>query len=102
MPRHPLPRLAFLIAALTFAAPAAAEQLPAEKTLSPYFFVEGGDPALDRFPLESTAVDFTISGPIAEVRVTQVYANQGQRPIHARYLFPASTRAAVNGLRMRV
>jgi Ca-activated chloride channel family protein len=102
MPRRSPSRFAFLLVLLAFAAPAAGEPPPAEKTLSPYFFVEGGDPALDRFPLESTAVDFTISGPIAEVRVTQVYANQGQRPIHARYVFPASTRAAVNGLRMRV
>src|SRR5262245_14189916 len=73
-----------------------------EKTLSPYFLVEGGDPALDRFPLASTDVELSVSGVIAEVQVTQVYQNAGQRPIHARYVFPASTRAAVNGLRMRI
>src|SRR5262245_20240467 len=73
-----------------------------EKTLSPYFLVEGGDPALDRFPLASTDVQLSVSGVIADVQVTQVYQNAGQRPIHARYVFPAVTRAAVNGLRMRV
>ncbi len=102
MPRRPLLHATILLVVFACAASAGAESDPPEKTLSPYFFVEGGDPALDQFPLESTAVDFTIAGPIAEVRVTQVYANQGQRPIHARYVFPASTRAAVNGLRMRV
>ncbi len=42
----------------------------ASKTLSPYFFVENGDPEVDRIPLESTSVDATISGVIANVRVT--------------------------------
>ena len=32
----------------------------------------------------------------------QTYKNDGQRPLHARYVFPASTRAAVNGLSMTV
>ncbi len=71
-----------------------------DKTLAPYFFVEGGDPTVDRFPLASTHVDVAVSGVIADVRVTQVYTNEGSRPINARYVFPASTRAAVNGLRM--
>jgi len=84
------------------AAPAGAGQAPPEKTLAPYFLVEGGDPVLDRFPLASTDVELVVSGPLADVRVTQVYENQGTRPLHARYVFPASTRAAVNGLTMRI
>ncbi len=75
---------------------------PADKTLSPYFFVEGGDPALDRLPLKDTRVDVAISGVIADVTVRQVYENHGTRPLHARYVFPASTRAAVYGLTMTV
>jgi Ca-activated chloride channel family protein len=74
----------------------------ASKTLSPYFFVEDGDPAVDRIPLESTRVDAVISGVIANVRVTQVYVNRGSRPIHAKYVFPGSTRAAVHGMTMTV
>jgi Ca-activated chloride channel homolog len=74
----------------------------ADRTLSPYFFVEGGDPAVDRLPLKDTKVDVAIAGVIADFTVRQVYENHGQRPIHARYVFPASTRAAVYGLTMTV
>jgi Ca-activated chloride channel family protein len=75
---------------------------PADKTLSPYFFVEGGDPAIDQLPLKDTRVDVAIAGVIADVTVRQIYENGGPRPIHARYVFPASTRAAVYGMTMTV
>jgi Ca-activated chloride channel family protein len=75
---------------------------PADKTLSPFFFVEGGDPTIDQLPLKSTSVDVAVTGVIADVTVTQVYENHGQRPIHARYVFPASTRAAVHGMTMTI
>lgn len=78
------------------------DRAPADKTLSPFFFVEGGDPAIDRLPLKDTRVDVAITGVIADVTVRQVYENRGTRPIHARYVFPASTRAAVYGLTMTV
>jgi Ca-activated chloride channel family protein len=74
----------------------------ADKTLSPYFFVDGGDPAVDRLPLKDTRVNVAITGVIADVTVHQVYENRGERPIHARYVFPASTRAAVYGMTMTV
>jgi Ca-activated chloride channel family protein len=74
------------------------DRLPADKTLSPFFFVDGGDPAVDRLPLKDTRVDVAISGVIADVTVRQVYENRGERPLHARYIFPASTRAAVYGM----
>jgi Ca-activated chloride channel family protein len=70
----------------------------ADKTLAPFFVIEHGDPSLDRLPLESTKVDVAIADVTAEVTVTQVYENRGQRPINTRYVFPASTRAAVHGL----
>jgi Ca-activated chloride channel family protein len=75
---------------------------PDDKTLSPYFVVEGGDPDLDRLPLKDTRVDVAIAGVIADVTVRQVYENRGQRPLHARYVFPASTRAAVSGMTMTI
>ena len=100
--------LAVLVLALLVPLPAAAQRLsgaepaPDDKTLSPYFLVEGGDPDLDRLPLKDTRVDVAITGVIADVTVRQVYENRGQRPLHARYVFPASTRAAVYGLTMTV
>ncbi len=73
-----------------------------DKTLSPYFLVEGADPNVEAFPLESTKVDVQVTGVIAQVTVTQAYKNAGKKPINAQYVFPASTRAAVHGMRMQV
>jgi len=73
-----------------------------DKTLSPFFFVDDGDPSVDRLPLKDTRVDVAISGVIADVTVRQQYENRGDRPLHARYIFPASTRAAVYGMTMTV
>jgi Ca-activated chloride channel family protein len=73
----------------------------ADKTLSPYFFVKG-DPSVDRLPLKDTRVEVAVSGVIADVRVTQLYRNEGTRPINASYVFPASTRAAVYAMQMRI
>jgi Ca-activated chloride channel homolog len=83
-------------------AAAQGDPLRTDKTLSPFFFVEGGDAAIDRLPLKDTRVDVAIAGVIADVTVRQLYENQGTRPIHARYIFPASTRSAVYGLTMTV
>lgn len=72
-----------------------------DKTLSPYFLVKG-DPGVDQLPLKDTTVDIAVSGVIADVRVVQTYANEGSRAINATYVFPASTRAAVYGMRMKI
>lgn len=74
----------------------------AERTLSPYFFVPGADDGVDRLPLLATDVHVEIAGVIAHVTVRQTYKNDGTEPLHAKYVFPASTRAAVHGLRMVV
>lgn len=76
------------------------DQADLEKTLSPYFYIENGDPSIDRLPLKETKVDITISKVIADVTVTQKYTNEGEKPINASYIFPASTRAAVHGMKM--
>jgi Ca-activated chloride channel homolog len=73
-----------------------------EKTLSPYFFVEKGDTSPQSFPLKSTNVDAKVNGVIADVYVTQTYVNDGKEPIHAKYVFPASTRASVHGMKVKV
>ena len=40
------------VLALTTGAWAAPAEASAERTLSPYFFVENGDPSVDQLPLE--------------------------------------------------
>ncbi|MFB3884151.1 MAG: TonB family protein [Thermodesulfobacteriota bacterium] len=72
----------------------------ADKTLSPYFLVKSDDPSLDQLPLKSTSADVKVAGVIADVTVTQVYKNEGKKPLEAIYVFPASTRAAVYGMKM--
>ena len=69
-----------------------------DTTLSPYFEIEGGDATVESMPLEATRADVHIAGVIADVVVTQTYRNDGAKPINARYVFPASTRAAVYGM----
>jgi len=73
-----------------------------DKTLSPYFVVKSDDPNVDKLPLLSTRADVSIAGVIADVRVTQVYKNDGKKPIEAIYTFPASTRAAVYAMKMTI
>lgn len=77
------------------------EPAEADKTLSPYFFVQG-DPSVDHLPLKDTSVEIGVSGVIADIKVVQTYRNEGSRPINATYIFPASTRAAVYSMRMRI
>jgi Ca-activated chloride channel homolog len=77
-------------------------QEDADKTLSPYFFIQSDDPALDQLPLKSTSADVNIAGVIADVRVTQVYKNEGKKTLEAIYIFPASTRAAVYSMKMTI
>ena len=73
-----------------------------DRSLAPRLWIPDGDPATDRLPLKSSKADIVIDGPIARVTVTQRYGNVGQRPINARYVFPGSTRAAVQGLTMKI
>jgi len=73
-----------------------------DKTLSPYFYVKSDDPETDRLPLKSNSAKVNISGVIADVIITQVYKNEGKKPLEAIYVFPASTRAAVYGMKMTI
>src|SRR5262245_52114628 len=94
--------LALILVLVTTPMAGRAEDARPEKTLSPYFFVDGANPGVESFPLKSTNVVANISGVIADVTVTQVYENHGAAPIHARYVFPGSTRSAIHGMRIRV
>jgi Ca-activated chloride channel family protein len=82
--------------------PAPRAVAPEDRSLAPYFFTANEDPDVDPLPLRSTRADVHIAGAIAEVRVTQVYKNQGQRTLEAVYVFPLSTRAAVHAMKMRI
>lgn len=99
--RSILHRALLILSVSVLALVSAAAQTDADKTLSPYFFVKG-DPKVDQLPLKDTSVEINVSGVIADVRVVQQYTNEGTRPINATYVFPASTRAAVYGMRMRI
>src|SRR5215510_12017645 len=93
--------LAVLAVAMMFTSALAQEQEQEDKTLAPYFVVKG-DPNVDQLPLKDTRVDISVSGVIADVKVRQIYRNEGSRPINASYVFPASTRAAVYSMRMQL
>jgi len=75
-----------------------------DRSLAPYLTVvgEGGPQGTERVPLKETSADVSIAGVIARVQVHQVFENTGRVPIEAVYVFPASTRAAVHGVRMKI
>ncbi len=74
----------------------------ANRTLSPYFFVKNDDASVDQLPLKSTSADVKVIGVIADVVVRQIYKNEGKNPLEAIYVFPASTHAAVYGMKMTI
>jgi Ca-activated chloride channel family protein len=105
--RAPLTALSFLTClTLVAAARAAPDDDAGESTretcLAPYFRVGGGAGDGERLPLESTSADAQVAGVVAHVRVKQVFKNDAATPIEAVYVFPASTHAAVHGMRMRI
>jgi len=76
-----------------------------DRSLAPYLMVVGEDGAAggaERLPLKETSADVSIAGVIARVTVHQLFENNGSAPIEAVYVFPASTRAAVHGVRMKI
>jgi Ca-activated chloride channel family protein len=91
--------IGLIICILPFTASYAAEQ---EKVLSPYFFVQSEDPAVDPFPLLETKAKVAIAGVIAEIELTQVYKNDGRRTIEAVYVFPLGTKSAIHAMHMRI
>lgn len=73
-----------------------------DKTGAPYFYVETQDGASDPFPLKQTNVTVDINGMIADIHVMQTYANEGENPINASYVFPASDKVTVHGMQMQI
>jgi Ca-activated chloride channel family protein len=111
--RRPLPKICTcLITALALLAPGfdlrAQEASPTPGSpaatpapASPYFQVSD-DSGLDHFPLKETRVTAEVNGVIASVHVHQLYRNEGTKPLNAKYVFPGSTGAAVNGMVMTI
>lgn len=82
--------------------PTEAQEKNPDKTLSPYFLVKSKDKGTDQMPLKHTAAEVNIAGVIADVKVTQVYENEGKNTLEAIYVFPGSTRAAVYAMTMTI
>lgn len=85
--------VASLVSALACANTHAQQRTPgdssdADRTLSPYFLVKSDDPSLDQLPLKSTSADVRIAGVIADVRVHQVYKNEGKKALRPSTSFP--------------
>jgi Ca-activated chloride channel family protein len=78
------------------------ENVDEDKTLSPFFFVQSEDSDLDQMPLKRTSANVNIAGVIADVKVVQIYKNEGKSVLEAIYIFPASTRAAVYAMKMTI
>jgi Ca-activated chloride channel family protein len=89
-----------LLLSIVLASVAAPVHAETARTQAPYLGV-AGKPA-ERLPLESTQVDVTIAGVVADVAVKQVYTNRGTEPIEALYVFPGSDRAAIHALSMKI
>ena len=88
-------RLLYLATVYTFLTLA----MRAETTAAPYFHIAAsGDAAGESLPLKSSKANVVIDGTIARATLEQTYANNGDKPIEAIYVFPASTRAAVHGM----
>ena len=73
-----------------------------DRTQSPYFFIHSDNPETDRMPLKETSAKVHIAGVIADIHISQVYKNTGSNTLEAIYVFPASTRAAVYAMKMKI
>ena len=72
-----------------------------DKVCSPYILILNPDSTLDHFPLKETKVTTNIDGVIAETFVVQSYSNEGENPINARYVFPASANVTIHGMQKK-
>ncbi len=68
------------------------------EALAPYFQLS----EQAAFPLLCTDTKVEIDGIIAKVELHQVYINKGEKAIEANYVFPGSTQAAVNGMKLQI
>jgi hypothetical protein len=74
---------------------------PRTDTLFPGCLIIAGDLA-SPLPLEHTAVQAEITGPLAEVSVTQRFSNPLREPAELTYLFPLPHTAALSSFEVRL
>ena len=74
---------------------------PKTDTLFPGCLILAGDLA-SPLPLEHTAVQAEITGPLAEVTVTQRFSNPLREPAELTYLFPLPHTAALSSFEIRL
>ncbi|MDC0948711.1 VIT domain-containing protein [Gammaproteobacteria bacterium] len=72
-----------------------------DRVAAPHFLDEGGSPS-ESLILSGTEVKARVDGTFARVSVEQIYHNRSSTPVNARYVFPGSTRSAVDGMSIRV
>lgn len=87
---------------ILLAASIAASAAPHEPTGSGVLERHLPDGRTIQSPLKHTAVEATISGPMAEVTVRQEFVNESSTAIEAVYSFPLPVMAAVHGYQIRV
>ena len=80
-----------------------ANVLLADPVQCPYFVVKpvAGDVKVS-LPLIHTEANVNIAGVIADVKVKQVYVNEGSVALEAIYVFPGSSNSAVYGMQMTI
>src|SRR4051812_26012236 len=91
----------FAVVAVSLGAGTAFAQ-PADRSGSLGMVSAAGESAAAKLPLQQSTADVNIAGVIGHVRITQVYGNEGTKPLEAIYVFPGATRAAVFGMRMKI
>jgi len=79
-----------------------AQESEEDKTLAPFFYVQCEDTLINQLPLKATSAKVSISGIIADVTITQTYINEGFKTLEAVYIFPASTKAAIYAMKMKI
>lgn len=99
--RSQIDKLLVVFALLVVCVDIHAEENRPDAIQSPYFELKD-DSGVDHFPMKETKITAELNGVIASVHVHQRYHNAGTTAINARYIFPGSTRAAVNGLVMTI
>ena len=73
------------------------------RSAAPYFYIPGStEVGADALPLKEAFADVDVAGVIAQVKLRQVYRNDGRETLEAVYVFPGSTRAAVYAMKMRI
>jgi Ca-activated chloride channel family protein len=95
-------RPAIAIAVVSFALVLSAARTSRAEVSRPALMQIADDGARVELPLVRGHCHVEVRGPIAQVKLTQTYANPGTEPIEAVYVFPLPDDGAVGGMTMKV